>query len=139
MTREIKSYNDLLEEKQRLRLLLQAQKELVRQDIREIKEELAPVKSVISIAGKLVSKNKSNWLFTTAADKIIDLVVKKLILSRSGWLTRLAVPFVMKNFSSHIIAENKDAIIEKIVSFFTKKEETEDEPQKEPCHDTEED
>ena len=97
MTREINNYNDLLAEKARLKLLLQAQKELVRQDIRDIKEEFAPLKAAVSVVGKFTSRKKGNWLLTSAADKVIDLLVKKLILSRSGWLTKLAVPFLMKN------------------------------------------
>ena len=39
MTKQINSYADLLEEKARLKLLLSAQRELVRQDIIELKQE----------------------------------------------------------------------------------------------------
>ena len=59
MTKPINSYTDLLEEKARLKLLLSAQKELVRQDINEIKQELAPVKSAISWLEKLLQKIKA--------------------------------------------------------------------------------
>jgi hypothetical protein len=121
MTRSISTYDDLLAEKQRLTILLQAQKDLVRQDIQEIKEELAPVKSAISMVGKFATRDKGNWLLTTAADKVIDLVFKKMILSKAGWVTKLAVPFLMKNFSSHVIADNKDGIVNKLFSLFTRK------------------
>ena len=117
---------------------------MVRQDIRDIKEEFAPLKAAVSVVGKFTSRKKGIWLLTSAADKVIDLLVKKLILSRSGWLTKLAVPFLMKNFSSHVIAENKDAIIATILSFFTKKDEKEEPPapdeEQEPYrYETEED
>ena len=121
MTKPIRTYDDLLEEKARLKLLLSAQKELVRQDINQLKQELAPVKSAISMVGKFATKDNRNWILTTAADTIIDLVVRKMVLSKAGFITKLAVPFFMKNFSSHIIADNKDKIISKLSSWFGKK------------------
>lgn len=121
MTKPIRTYKELLEEKERLKLLLSAQKELVRHDINEIKQELAPVKSAISVVGKFATKDNRNWILTTAADTIIDLVVKKMVLSKAGILTKLVVPFFMKNFSSHVIADNKDKIISKLSSWFSKK------------------
>lgn len=121
MTKPINSYGDLLEEKARLKLLLSAQKELVREDINELKQELAPIKSAISIVGKVVTKDKGNWLLTSAADTIIDIVLKKMVLSKAGWVTKLVLPFFMKNFSSHIIADNKDKIVSKLFSWIGKK------------------
>lgn len=121
MTKSIRTYKDLLEEKEKLKLLLTAQKELVRQDINQIKQELAPVRSAISVVGKVVTKDKTNWVLSTAADTIIDIVVKRMVLSKAGWFTKLAVPFFMKNFSSHVIADNKDKIISKLSSWLGKK------------------
>lgn len=121
MTKPIRTYEDLLEEKARLKLLLSAQKELVRQDINQLKQELAPVRSAISIVGKFATKDNRSWILTTAADTIIDIVVKRMLLSKAGFFTKLAVPFFMKNFSSHIIADNKDKIISKLSSWFGKK------------------
>ncbi|HKO82725.1 MAG TPA: hypothetical protein VJU78_20100 [Chitinophagaceae bacterium] len=121
MTKPIRTYKDLLEEKERLKLLLSAQKELIRQDINQVKQELAPVRSAVSIIGKVVTKDKSSWVLSTAADTIIDMVVKRMVLAKAGWFTKLVVPFFMKNFSSHVIADNKDKIISKLSSWFSKK------------------
>ena len=121
MTKPIRTYEELLEEKARLKLLLTAQKELVRQDIKQIKMELAPVRSAISMVGKLTTKENKYDIFTIAADTIIDLVVRRMVLAKAGFLTKLAVPFFMKNFSSHVIADNKDKIISKLSSWFGKK------------------
>src|SRR5687768_4169969 len=121
MTKPIRTYEDLLEEKARLKLLLNAQKELVRQDINQLKQELAPVRSAISMVGKLTTKENRYDILTIAADTVIDLVVRKMVLSKAGFITKLAVPFFMKNFSSHVIADNKDKIISKLASWFGKK------------------
>jgi hypothetical protein len=121
MTKRIQSYQDLVDEKERLQSLLQMQKELVHQDIRDIGESLAPVRSVISLAGKLVTRDSSNLLLNAGTNTLIDLVVKKLLLSKAGWLMRLAVPFLLKNFSSHFVAEKKGALINKLFSWIGKK------------------
>jgi hypothetical protein len=121
MTKSIRTYEELLEEKARLKLLLTAQKELVRQDIKEIKMELAPVRSAISMVGKLTTRENRYDILTIATDTIIDLVIRKMVLAKAGFLTKLAVPFFMKNFSSHVIADNKDKIISKLSSWFGKK------------------
>jgi hypothetical protein len=121
MTKPINSYADLLEEKARLKLLLSAQKELVRQDITQLKQELAPVKTAISMVGKVFTKDNRSWLLTTAADAAIEVLLRKIILSKSGWITKLVLPFFMKNFSSHIIADNKDKIVSKLFSWIGKK------------------
>ncbi|RYF85305.1 MAG: hypothetical protein EOO03_13495 [Chitinophagaceae bacterium] len=117
----IATYDDLLQEKARLKALLQAQKELLREDIREIKEELAPIKSAISVVGKFTTRDKSNPLLTSATEGIIDLVVKKMILSRAGWLTKIVVPFLMKNFSSHVVNDSKEKLFAKVFSWFSVK------------------
>ena len=143
MIKPIRTYEDLLEEKARLELLLSAQKELVRQDINQLKQELAPVKSAISIIGKIVTKDNRSWILTTAADTIIDLVVKRMVLAKAGLVTKLVVPFFMKNFSSHVIADNKDKILSKLSSWFGKKSDNGKVPvsegKKEPLAEEEED
>ena len=124
MTKPIDSYEDLLKEQARLQALLEAQKELVRADIYQIKAEfVTPVRSALSYIGKFATKEKGNWMLTTAADTIIDIVFKRMVLSKAGWVTKLVVPFFMKNFSSHVIADNKDKIVNKLFSWFGKKQE----------------
>lgn len=120
MTNRINSYKELLEERARLTALLDTQKTALRDDFNKIKEEFEPVKAAVAVIGKFTTKDKSNWLLTTAADTAIDLVVRKFILSRAGWFARLILPFFMKNLSSHLIADNKDKIFSKISSWFSK-------------------
>jgi len=55
MTSTIRTYEDLLAERKRLKSLLQTQKQIIRQDIDEIKEELVPVKTAINFVGKLTT------------------------------------------------------------------------------------
>jgi hypothetical protein len=118
MTSRINSYKELMEEKARLRTLLATQKAELKQDFTRIKEEFTPVKAAISAIGKITTKDDSNWLLTTAADTAIDVIVKRFILSKAGWFARIILPFFMKNLSSHLIADNKDKIFNRIFSWF---------------------
>lgn len=118
MTKSISTYEELLNEEQLLLLKLQTEREIIKEDIRDIKldikEKFEPLSSVLSVVQKGVSRDTGNWLMNTTVNKAIDLVVKKLILGRAGWLTKLVVPFFLKNYSSHFIASHKDEIMDKL-------------------------
>ncbi|MGK2862213.1 MAG: hypothetical protein ACSLE0_09790 [Chitinophagaceae bacterium] len=121
MNKPINTYEELLEEQARLRSLFVAQKELVRQDINQLKLELIPVQKAIKVVEKFVTKDNTSWILSTSADTLIDMFIKRTLLSKAGFITKMVVPFFMKNFSSHVIADNKDKILSKINSWFSKK------------------
>lgn len=108
-------------EKQKLQELLVAQRELIRYDVAGIKASLEPAISSISLLGKLFSRNNNNPILGTATNATIDLVVKRLLLGRAGWIKRLIIPFLIKNVSSHILASQKQNIVDKLFSFIGKK------------------
>jgi hypothetical protein len=114
MNKKIKTYEDLLEHKQKLQTLLDAQKELVKADIQDVKAELG--KSAAAV-GKIFTRDTSNFLIMAGANRLIDVVVKNTILGRAGWVLRLAIPFLLKNYSSHYIADNKDKWYRKLFSW----------------------
>jgi len=60
-------------------------------------------------------------VLNAGANTVIDMVVKKLILSRAGWITRLVIPFLVKNYSSHVIADKKSTLLSKLFSWIGKK------------------
>jgi hypothetical protein len=121
MIKQIKTYKDLLDEKARLEALFREQKATIRNDIRNIGEEFRPVTHAASFLGKMVTREGGNFFLNASTNKLIDIVFKKLLLARTGWITKLVVPFLMKNYSSHIISENKATIWSKLLSFIGKK------------------
>lgn len=121
MTKRINTYNDLLEEKGRLKKLLQAQKELIKEDVNEIKEELRPVREAAGVVGKFITRDHSNPLLTMGTDVAIDLIIRKFILSKAGWFGKLVIPFLVKNFTSHVVTDNIGSIKDKLFSVFSKK------------------
>ena len=117
MSKRFTSYKDLLKEKQQLEVLLQAQKQVIRCDVEEIKLKLTPVKDALEFVKKITTKDRSSLLLDLGSDIAINTLIKNFVLSRAGWLTKVIVPFFLKNYSSHFIAEQKDKWFEKLKSW----------------------
>ncbi|MET0637175.1 MAG: hypothetical protein ABWZ25_14190 [Chitinophagaceae bacterium] len=120
MTKKISTYKDLVEEKERLETLLTYQKEVVRADFRGIKEEFEPVRAAIGVLKKFTRKDKSNPMVNLATGRLIDFVIRRVVFAKAGWLTKLALPFLAKNISTHVIADNKTVILGKIATWINK-------------------
>ena len=118
MKRKIRSYEDLEREEQLLEELLQTQKQLIQLDIHVLRNQLKPASMALQVFNKITTVDKSNLLLNEGANKIIDLVLNKFILARSGWITKFLIPIFMKNYSSHLIADNKANIVKKVFSLF---------------------
>lgn len=132
MSKSIRSYKDLLEEKQQLEILLVEQRQVLRNDVQELKTQLEPLKRVVEFIRKITSKDKTALLLTIGSDIVINSVVKRFILSRAGWFVRNIVPYFLRNYSSHFLAEQKDKWIEKLRAWLGHKNGKEDQAEKEP-------
>ena len=115
---KIRTYQDLLEEKQQLEAELVSKLELIRKDVAELKEEWRPVTNLLSGLGKITSKGKSNPLLSIGIDIIEGVLVKNILLTRGGWITRLVVPFLAKNFSTHILNKEGTSFFRQLIDRF---------------------
>lgn len=121
MNRSIKTYKDLVQEEQRLLAQLKAQEKLIKEDLTGIKEGLKPFGNAMRIVNKLVTRDHTGPLMNFGLDFSIDLLIRKLLLARAGWITKIVIPFIVKNYSSHIISEDKRAkLVKKIQDIFNK-------------------
>ena len=121
MKRKIRSYEDLEKEEQLLEELLKTQKQLIQLDIQVLKNQLKPAHMALQFFNKITTVDKSNILLNEGANRIIDLVLNRFILARSGWMMKFLVPMFLKNYSSHLIGDNKANVVEKIFSLFGRK------------------
>jgi len=121
MKKKIRSYEDLEREEQLLKELLQTQRQLIELDVEVLRNQLKPARMALQFFNKATTVDKNNIFLNEGANKIIDLVVNRFILARSGWITKFLVPMFLKNYSSHLIADNKANIVEKIFSLFGRK------------------
>jgi len=121
MNKRIHSYNDLLKEKQQLEIQLEVQKELIFQDFTALTNDLQPALEVISFLGKITTRDKRNVLITGGINQLIDLLLNKVILAKKGWVARVVIPFFIKNYSSHLIAEHADEWMTKLFAWMDRK------------------
>jgi hypothetical protein len=104
MTR-ITNLEELYVEKQRLLTELRIQKAVIDDEVRQIKDQLAPVRKALGFLGILKKKETdtpTQSLLKTGANIGIDLVGGR-VLARAGWLSRLLVPLVAKGLSSKLV------------------------------------
>ena len=120
MNKKISTYKELIEEKQNLEVLLKAQKELIRYDVEELKVQLKPVTDVLANIKKFTSRDKTEFLVNIGSDIAVNTLVKRLILGNAGWLAKLIIPYFMKNFTSNIVAEQKDKWLHKLAKWLNR-------------------
>jgi hypothetical protein len=120
MSKGIQTYDDLVAYNKNLQQLLYAQKQLIVYDIEEIKEKVRPVTEAAAHATRLFLPSGDQSLLTKVISSGIDLLMKNVIMKRSGWLTRTIIPFIVHNISSHLVSDNKESILKKIAAWFSK-------------------
>lgn len=119
MTKPITSYKELLQEKARLKALMAQQKMQIKEDWQAIKEDLKPSIIIASTMRKLFTRKASGIFANMGINLLADGLIKKLLLARSGRLTKWVVPFFIKNYASHLVDE-PDKLMHKIKHLFRK-------------------
>ena len=121
MTRKIKTYDDLLQEEQRLQAQMDSYKGLIKEDIEGIKAGLNPVKRVAATVKNLFTRGDNGPLLNFGLNFGLDVFVRRFLLGRANWVTKVVVPYVIKNYASHLITEDQRKAVGKTVSnFFAK-------------------
>jgi hypothetical protein len=98
--------------------VISVQKEQIKKDWHELKDEFIPVKNAFGIVGRMTHADKSNPLLNVGLKVASDVFLKNFVLAKAGWATRLAIPFVVKNFSSHLIVEKGADFLHKLSNIF---------------------
>jgi hypothetical protein len=102
------------------------QKQRIHDDWEGLKHEFVPVKNVFGVLGKMTSPDKSNPLMNLGIKAVTNLFITKFVLGRAGWVAKLAVPFVVKNYASHEFAEKGKKFFSRIGEFFSRKKHEDD-------------
>ncbi len=115
----IRTYDDLEAEEKRLLALLYSHKENIRESFAAVKEGLNPFKQAVHTVKKLFSRDKSNPMMKFGVDFGVDVLIRRLILAKAGWFTKIVVPFFVRNYSTNFVNEYKNSrLVQKIKSFF---------------------
>ena len=104
----IENYNDLVRERARLEAALIVQRGIIKNDIIELREEYEPVYKAVVFVKRLISSDLRNPLVNVGIKVASDVILKRFILARSGWLSRLVIPAVIKNYSANFVNKITD-------------------------------
>jgi hypothetical protein len=119
--RTIKTYEDLEQEKHRLMGILRTQEDLIKDDLAGVREGLRPFSNAINVINKMATRDNTAPAMNFGLEMGVDLLVRKVLLKRAGWIAKIVVPFLVKNYSSHLIGEEKrEALMKKVKSIFRK-------------------
>ena len=115
----IRTYEDLEAEEKRLQALLYSHRENIKDSFAAVKEGLNPFKQVINTFKRLFSRDKSNPMMKVGVDFGVDVLVRRFLLAKAGWFTKIVVPFFVRNYSSYFINDyKKSKILQKVGDFF---------------------
>lgn len=116
---KITTYDELLAEKQRLKLLLSQREMELKTEFEDIKVKLKPLTQIIDFAGKITTKEKNNPLINKGIEIGVDLLLRKLLLRNTGWIIKLLMPVLVRNYLTHEVKED-NGWLQKIGRFFKK-------------------
>ncbi|MBL7736967.1 MAG: hypothetical protein JNL51_16030 [Chitinophagaceae bacterium] len=128
MNNSIKTYDDLLKEKERLKEQLRLQRQHIEDNWGALKTELEPVRNTFNLVGKMTRGDTSNPLINIGLGMASDLLLRKLLLGKAGWLLKAGIPLLVKNYSSHLIADKGKSLVKTIARLLRKKSHRESEP-----------
>ncbi len=94
MKRKFRSYKELLQHKQKLKALIEANKDLMRRDIELLKIDTKPASDFF---GKLKRSERKQRLLAIGLGFVAKTVFEKIILMRVGWAIRLIAPYFAEN------------------------------------------
>lgn len=103
---EIRTYQDLLEEKKQLEAELMIRRDLIKKDVADLRQEWKPVTDLLSIVGKFNKNRTAHPVIGMGIDLISEVLIKK-VMGPGGWILRLVAPWLAKNYSSSIIERFK--------------------------------
>jgi hypothetical protein len=121
MTKKIKTYEDLIQEEQSLTVQMHSYRDLIKEDIAGIKQGLNPIKRGAKVVKGLFSRDDNGPLLNFGLNFGMDVVLRRILLGRASWIAKVVVPYVVKNYASHLITEDQRKAVGKNVSKFLSK------------------
>ncbi len=112
--KKIETYRQLEEEKQFTKRKIAQLEFLIEEDVAQIKASLHPWTNAGHAVRNMVSSDKDG-IMGESIGLTVDTLIKKLLLRKSGWITKLVVSFLVKNFAKNLVSKNAENILGWIV------------------------
>ncbi|MDI3322636.1 hypothetical protein [Pinibacter soli] len=100
---KISTYHQLVAEEQRLSAELAAQKLAIQSEWNNTKQLLKPFENALGFVSKISTKNKNNPLLNMGLDLGVDVLIRRLLLGNAGFVAKLLVPTIVRNYSSSML------------------------------------
>lgn len=121
----IKTYEDLETEEKRLQALLYSHKESIKDSFAATKEGMNPFKKAVGTASKFFARDKTNPMIQFAVDLGVDVLIRRFLLARAGWFTKVVIPFFVRNYSTNFFKQYKEsAMYKKVLSMLKNQKKT---------------
>lgn len=104
----INNYEDLMEEKARLKANLKRNKTRINESFEALKEELNPFTNVGKVAKSALQGNTNSPLVKFGIKRASEFLIGKVLLKRAGWLPKLVVPFIVREVTSKLVGHKMD-------------------------------
>lgn len=119
MKTEIQNLEDVRAERARLKNQVETSRMNLRYEFGAIKKELNPINQALGVVTDVFTTPRKG-LLSMGVGFGVDVVLKKVILARAGWLPRLVVPFLVKNVATKYISRNKTTVVEGMLGWVQK-------------------
>ena len=120
ITPSITTYDDLLQEESRLKQKITLQKAQFRHHYHILTEKLSPVERIAGIVKNVTTPSTRNPLVNTGINLAIDVLLRGFYTSKVGWISKLVLPFVLKNVSSNIVNKKGKSFLRTVKAIFGK-------------------
>src|SRR6476660_4118712 len=100
---KITTYDELLRERERLELQLEVHKSAVKMHVEDIKRKLSPVRNLVHFVSNFTASPGNNTLVGTGIGLSLELLIRKLFFSKTGWIAKMVGPVLLKNFSANML------------------------------------
>jgi len=103
----IRTYQDLLEEEQRLIMQFKRDKAKLNDDIAGVKNLFMPAGQALNYVNNVMTRARNPGVLSQGLDVALDLVSKKYLFRRSNWLVTLAGSYLVRGVSQVLMSLKK--------------------------------
>ena len=91
----------------------------IKRDFEDIKEELEPLRILTKGAKKMLS-SPDNTILGKSMGYVTDFIARNLVFRNAGLVTKLVLPFILKNTAANLVEDNKSKIVNGLANFVAK-------------------
>lgn len=119
---KLETLDDVRAERARLKNQLELSRVKMHNNLTAIKTEFNPARQAVGALSDLLTTPKKG-LLNVGVGIGVDLILRRGLLARAGWLPRLVVPFIARNIATNLILKNRTSLLENALIWVKKKTE----------------